>query len=100
MRLKGAEVMNARAYRIWSIAVAVTLLLGLVAALPMTGSAGPGSNSVNAKKCYKGGWQRFQGSDGTRFASEEACVSYAAQGGTIIPIPTATPTPTKTPIPT
>jgi hypothetical protein len=76
--------------------VAIILLIGVVAVMPMSGSAG--GNSSNAKLCYKGGWRTLQGyPDGTRFANEEACVSYAAKGGKLVPIPTATPTPTKTP---
>src|SRR5436190_24334108 len=86
--------MNARAFRIWSFAVAVILLIGVVAVMPSPGSA---DNSANAKLCQKGGWQKLQGSDGRRFASEDACVSYAAKGGKLVPIPTATPPPTKTP---
>jgi hypothetical protein len=42
-------------------------------------SAG-GGNSANAKLCQKGGWQTLVRSDGSTFASEEACVSYAAHG--------------------
>ena len=41
-----------------------------------------GGNSANAKKCQKGGWQTLIRSDGTSFASEGDCVSYAARGGT------------------
>ena len=42
---------------------------------------GPGGNSLNAKACQKNGWQELVTSTGTAFASEEACVAYAAQGG-------------------
>jgi hypothetical protein len=40
-----------------------------------------GGNSANAKKCQKGGWQTLQTSTGGTFASQDECVSYAAQGG-------------------
>ena len=47
-----------------------------------TANAG-GGNSANAKLCQKGGWQSLFTETGGSFASEEACVSYAAQGGTL-----------------
>jgi hypothetical protein len=42
-----------------------------------------GGNSANAKLCQKGGWQTLIRSDGSSFVSEEDCVSYGAQGGTL-----------------
>lgn len=42
-----------------------------------------GGNSPNAKACQKNGWQSLVTSTGDSFASEEACVSYAAEGGTL-----------------
>jgi hypothetical protein len=54
------------------------LTVGVAAA-----TAGDGGNSANAKKCQKGGWQTLIRSDGTTFANQDACVSYAAQGGTL-----------------
>jgi hypothetical protein len=56
----------------------------LLAALTVGGTALAG-NSTNAKKCQKNGWQTLVTSGGTSFASEEACTSYAAQGGTLLP---------------
>ena len=40
-------------------------------------------NSQNAKQCQKGGWATLAPSEDrtTPFASQEACVSYGAQGG-------------------
>jgi hypothetical protein len=55
--------------------------------------AASGRNNPNAKLCQKGGWQNYQRTDGTRFVNEEACVSYAAQGGTLVPIPSDTTPP-------
>jgi hypothetical protein len=43
-----------------------------------------GGNSANAKLCQKGGWQTLVRSDGSSFANQGACVSYAAQGGTLV----------------
>jgi len=60
-------------------AVAALMLVVGVA----TATAGSG-NSANAKQCQKNGWQHLFTSTGGTFASEEACVSYAAQGNTIL----------------
>ena len=48
-----------------------------------------GGNSGNAKLCQKNGWMQVQTATGGRFATEDACVSYAAQGG-ILFAPTVT----------
>ena len=61
---------------------ALALSVGLA-----TAAAGNGGNSANAKLCQKGGWQTLYRSDGSSFVSEEACVSYAANGGTLSAIP-------------
>jgi hypothetical protein len=42
-----------------------------------------GGNSLNAKSCQKNGWQSLVTSTGATFASETACTSYAAKGGTL-----------------
>jgi len=44
-------------------------------------SAALRGNSANAKLCQKNGWTGLVTSSGNPFASEEACVSYAAKGG-------------------
>jgi hypothetical protein len=54
----------------------------LLAAFAASGTAVAG-NSTAAKKCQKNGWQTLVTSSGTSFASEEACTSYAAQGGVL-----------------
>src|SRR5262245_48900035 len=73
--------------RVWTtvlLATAVALAVGVAAAM----AAGQGGgNSANAKLCQKGGWQKLGTSDGQGFANEEACVSYAAKGGTLTPLP-------------
>src|SRR6266700_1178818 len=63
------------------ICAALALTVGVVSA-----TAG-GGNSANAKQCQKGGWVNLQGSDGTQFANQDECVSYSAQGGTLVSIP-------------
>ena len=50
--------------------------------------AGPGGasgNSEAAKACQKGGFMEVVGSDGTTFASQGECTSFAAQGGQLQP---------------
>lgn len=63
-----------------TVALAMTAL-----AVPATVTAapsGPGpGNAPNAKSCQKGGWMTLVREDGTSFTSEQACTSYAAQGG-------------------
>ncbi|HEX6680993.1 MAG TPA: hypothetical protein VF063_10130 [Gaiellaceae bacterium] len=67
------------------LAALVALTAGLLlAAFAASGTALAG-NAPNAKRCQKNGWQTLVTSGGTSFASEEACTSYAAQGGTLLP---------------
>ena len=66
------------------VAAALAVAVSVVAAGPA--AAAKGSNSANAKLCQKGGWQSLRPPNGSGFegfASEEACVSYAAHGGTL-----------------
>jgi hypothetical protein len=79
--------------------VPVLLVVVLSLLLPTAVEAGPKANNANAKLCQKGGWTQLQEADGTRFPSEAACVAYAAQGGTLQPIPTGTVTVSFIPIP-
>ena len=67
----------------------VVALCAAVATLVFAGAATAGSgNSANAKKCQKTGWQNWVRADQTPFASETACTSYAAKGGTLtVPAP-------------
>ncbi|GAA3623082.1 hypothetical protein GCM10022200_01620 [Microbacterium awajiense] len=64
----------------------VAVALALVLAIPLTGAKG--GNSAVAKACQKGGWQQLASSDDpyTAFASQDACVSHGAQGGTVVPL--------------
>jgi hypothetical protein len=65
----------------------LTKITALVAGLALAVLAASGTavagNSTAAKKCQKNGWQSLVTSSGTSFASEEACTSYAAQGGVL-----------------
>jgi hypothetical protein len=70
----------------------VTLLSLLVAGLGLEAlttplDAAPGSSSEKALLCQQGGWKTLSVSDGTLFASEEACVHYAVQRGILAPMP-------------
>lgn len=46
-----------------------------------------GGNSANAKACQKGGWASLYREDGSTFADQGACVSYAAKGGKLLTEP-------------
>ena len=63
-------------------AVAATMA-GAVLGLASPAGADAGGNSANAHACQQGGWQHLFRSDGTSFANQGACVSYAARGGTL-----------------
>jgi hypothetical protein len=62
--------------RMW-IAGVLALLLAAVAATP-AGAA----NGTNAKLCKDSGWKTLYRSDGSTFANQGDCVSYAAKGNT------------------
>jgi hypothetical protein len=64
------------------VALALLTTGVLCLSLAPVASAG-GGNSANAKLCQKGGWQTLFTSTGSSFTSQEQCVSYAAQGGTL-----------------
>jgi hypothetical protein len=68
------------------------LLAGALALVVAAIAAGPalakgGGNSANAKLCQNGGWQSLFTATGGTFADQGECVSYAAQGGTIVTEP-------------
>ena len=64
-------------------AAALLTLTAFTAAVGVSKASAGGGNSPAAKLCQKGGWQNLYRSDGSTFANEGACVSYAAQGGTL-----------------
>jgi hypothetical protein len=51
--------------------------------------AAPGGNSANAAKCEEGGYLDYTDAQGNPFKNEGQCTSYAARGGTLVPVPTA-----------
>jgi hypothetical protein len=64
----------------------IVLLLCAVFALTVgvaTANADQNGNSANAKLCQQGGWQIRYDANENPFPSEQACVTYAAQGGSI-----------------
>ncbi len=75
-------------------ALLVASAVALVALAVGASVASAGGNSANAKLCQKGGWKDLVRADQTPFANQGACVSYAAQGGTLTaPSPPAPPAP-------
>jgi hypothetical protein len=70
----------------WIVGV-LAFLVGAAAAAAPAGAA-VGGNSANAKLCQRGGWLKlFRESDGSTFANQGECVSYGAQGNTILTEP-------------
>ena len=76
--------------RKWGAVGALTAAAAFpVLAVSGTASAAAGGNSAAAHACQKGGYATLQRTDGTLFNNVGACVSYAAQGGTLEAIPTS-----------
>jgi len=65
--------------------VTLTVTLGLFGFASSATAKGGGGNKTRAKACQKGGYQNLYTSDGERFESQDACVAYAAAGGTFAP---------------
>jgi hypothetical protein len=63
------------------VLVLVTAVAGVVSA-----DESPGASSA-AHACQKGGYRDVTRADGTRFGNVGQCVSFAARGGTLTPIP-------------
>jgi hypothetical protein len=55
-----------------------------------TSATAHNGNADAAHACQHGGWQNLVRSDGTAFDNQSDCVSYAAQGGTLMPNPACT----------
>ena len=51
--------------------------------------AAPGGNSAASAACKNGGYVNFTDTSGNPFRNEGACVSYAAHGGTLVPVAVA-----------
>src|SRR6476469_9419876 len=71
LRRKGSEVRR----------FSMVLVLAAIEASILVRGGTAGGNSPSAKVCQKDGWQTQYRQDQTTFASEEDCVSYAANGG-------------------
>ena len=71
-------------YRARSLLVGLTVVLTVVGlgVGPSVAFAG-GGNSLNAQSCQKNGWRGLVRSTGATFVNQDACVSYAAKGGTL-----------------
>jgi hypothetical protein len=67
-----------------SIAV---LALGVAVLAATSASAAAGGNAANAKLCQKDGWKTLYRGDGSTFVNQGDCVSYGAQGNTILLAP-------------
>jgi hypothetical protein len=65
--------------------ILLALLATLALSLGVATAAAGGGNSDAAKACQKDGWQTLIRQDGTGFKNTGDCVSYAAQGGALIP---------------
>jgi hypothetical protein len=59
-------------------------IVAFALAAPASGIAS--SNSADAKLCQQGGWQTVGGADQTVFDNAGECTSYAARGGTVVPL--------------
>jgi len=63
-----------------------SVMFCLSAAMPLADTAAaPGGNSANARACQKGNWATLAPVEdpGTAFTSQDECVSYAANGGSL-----------------
>lgn len=67
----------------------VLLCAALALSVGIASAAAGGGNSDNAKLCQSG-WQSWLRADGTPFANQGACVSYAAHGGILTTFTTST----------
>lgn len=72
------------------LAAIVALIAGALT-LGTAASAADG-NSAAAHACQQGGYATYTRADGTTFANQDQCVSYAARGGQLVPKPSLTVT--------
>ena len=70
------------------LTVVLVLLLGLTLVGPLAASAQNGGNSGAAEACQQGGFASLAPTEDRRtpFVNTGDCVSYAARGGTIVPV--------------
>ena len=70
-----------------SASVAFTALLVLAGSVAFASpAAAAGANNAAASACKQGGWQTLTDADGNGFENQGQCVSYAVQGGTLVPV--------------
>ena len=65
---------------------AIVLALLSIVILAAPALAAPGGNSAAAAACENGGYVNFTDTAGNTFRNVGACVSYAAHGGTLVPV--------------
>jgi hypothetical protein len=65
----------------------LSLLVLVAGAVASPAAAAPGGKANGVKACQKGGWETLarSGDAGTPFVSQKECVSYASNGGTLVP---------------
>ena len=71
-------------------AVAATMAVPVIVLATPAGAAA-GGNSANAKACQQGGYLDYATTTGTKFKNAGECTSYAANGGTLVPLPDLVP---------
>ena len=68
----------------------ITVVAACLIIIGLTGTstyAAAGGNSAAALLCQKGGYANLMRTDGSKFSNTGECVSYAAHGGQLVPIP-------------
>lgn len=74
--------------RLLLVAAVMAVTLGPAAAATAAPAKSPPGNSAAAKACQKGGWKDLATAESPTvpFTGQSTCVSYAARGGTIVPL--------------
>lgn len=70
-----------------SASVVFTGLLVLAGSVGLAApAAAAGGNNAASSVCKQGGWQTLTDANGNTFKNQGQCVSYAVQGGTLLPV--------------
>jgi hypothetical protein len=70
-----------------TLAITLALVSTLAIAAPALAKAGnAGGNSAASAACEDGGFANWRDAAGSAFRNAGACVSYAAHGGTLVPV--------------
>ena len=81
---------NRLALRAATLTALTVALSGAAAEGAQATPAGPGpGNSANVHQCQRDGWRSLVTSSGQPFTSQADCISHAANGGVLAPLPTA-----------